>query len=222
MRKSKLTILLACVMLTAFLSGCGSSPDMAGYINAILDNTFRNDSTKFVEMKIGTAEQAAQAYETTLAGEADALIKLSNADTASDEQRAQIENIVKDIFAKTKYTVNGAEKQDDGSYVVTVTYEQLRVYGNALKAYLADAMRISGELSEAVEKPSEDELKETLLTCYIDDFHDALANVTYDEPKTAEIRVELNNRTWQVNSADFTSFQQNLFDLTDAIDDLSE
>lgn len=218
----KFSRLLMCVMLTVFLGGCGSSLDMAGYINAVLDNTFKNDSTKYVEMKIGTAEQAALAYETTLAGEVEALIELSDAGPASYEQHAQLESIVKDIFAKTKYTVDGAEKQDDGSYVVTVTYEQIHVYENALEAYLADAQKLNDELADAVEMPTEDELRETLLTYYIDDFNNALANVTYDAPQTAQIRVELNNQIWQVNSADFMAFQQNLFDLTDAINNLSE
>lgn len=220
----KISVILLCVMLTAFLGGCGNSPDMAGYISAILDNTFKNDSTKFVSMKIGTAEQAAKSYETTLAGEVDALIELSDAGPASDEQRAQMESIVKDIYAKAKYTVDGAEKQDDGSYVVTVTYERANMYGNILDAYLADAMELNNELEglAEAEMPSEAELRETLLNSYIDDFNNALANVTYDKPATATIRVELKNQTWQVNSADFTAFQQNLFDLADTLDRLSQ
>ena len=224
MKLRKISVMLSCVMLTTFLGGCGNSPDMAGYISAILDNTFKNDSTKFVSMEIGTAEQAAKSYETTLAGEVDALIELSDAGPASDEQRAQMESIVKDIYAKAKYTVDGAEKQDDGSYVVTVTYERANVYGNILDAYLADAMELNDELAEAdaAEMPSEAELRETLLNSYIDDFNNALANVTYEKPATATIRVELKNQTWQVNSADFTVFQQNLFDLKAALDSLAQ
>ena len=224
MKLRKISVMLSCVMLITFLGGCGNSPDMAGYISAILDNTFKNDSTKFVSMEIGTAEQAAKSYETTLAGEVDALIELSDAGPASDEQRAQMESIVKDIYAKAKYTVDGAEKQDDGSYVVTVTYERANVYGNILDAYLADAMELNDELAEAdaAEMPSEAELRETLLNSYIDDFNNALANVTYDAPATATIRVELMNQTWQVNSADFTVFQQNLFDLKAALDSLAQ
>lgn len=222
MKLKKISIVWLCVMLTAFLGGCGNSPDMAGYISAVLDNTFKNDSTKFTAMKIGTAEQAAEAYETSFAAEVDAMIELSNAGPASDEQRAQIENIVKDIYAKTKYTVGGAEKQDDSSYVVTVTYEQMNVYENALESYLADALELNGELSEARGMPPEDELRETLLTFYIDDFNNALANVTYDEPETITIRVELKGQMWQVNSADFMAFQQNLFDLADALGGLSQ
>ena len=224
MKSKKISVMLLCIMLTAFLSGCGNSPDMAGYISAILDNTFKNDSTQFVSMEIGTAEQAAQAYETTLAEEVDALIMLSDAGPASDEQSAQLESIVKNIFSKTKYTVDSAEKQDDGSYVVTVTYERINVFGNTLDAYLADAMALNDELEGVAEAemPSEDEVREFLLNSYIDDFNNALANVTYDEPATATIRVELKNQTWQVNSADFTVFQQNLFDLKDALDSLAQ
>lgn len=213
MKMKKLSMILLCVMLTVFLGGCGASFDAAGYIGAILDNSYKNDSSKFVSMKIGTAEEAAETYEEALSGEVDTLIGISGAGPASDEQRAQIEAIMKDIYAKTKYTVDGAEKQDDGSYVVTVSYEQINVFGPAIEAYLADVESLEAELLNAAEMPSEDELMERLMTSYIDSFNKALANVTYDAPATVTIRVEVKDQMWQPNSSDVMELETNLFDV---------
>lgn len=213
MKMKKLSMILACVMLAAFLGGCGASFDAAGYISAILDNSYKNDSSKFVSMKIGTAEEAAETYEKGLSGEVDTLIELSGAGPATDEQRAQIETIMKDIYAKLKYTVDGAEKQDDGSYVVTVTYEQINVFGPAIEAYIADAESLEAELLNATEMPSADEVRERLMTSYIDSFNNALANVTYDAPATATIKVAVKDQLWQPDSADFSAFGTSLFDI---------
>lgn len=213
MKMKKLSMILACVMLAAFLGGCGASFDAAGYISAILDNSYKNDSSKFVSMKIGTAEEAAETYEEALNGEVDTLIGLSGAGPVSDEQRAQVEAIMKDIYAKTKYTVDGAEKQDDGSYVVTVTYEQINVFGPAMEAYMADMESLEAELLNAAEMPSEDELMERLMTSYIDSFNNALAGVTYDAPATATIKVLVKDQVWQPDSADVIAFETSLFDI---------
>ena len=213
MKMKKLSMILACVMLAAFLGGCGASFDAAGYISAILDNSYKNDSSKFVSMKIGTAEEAAKTYEESLKGEVDTLIEISGAGPASDEQRAQVETIMKDIYAKAKYTVDGAEKQDDGSFVVTVTYEQLNVFGPATEAYLADVESLEEELLNATEMPSEDELMERLMTSYIDSFNNALANVSYDAPATTTIKVEIKDQMWQPDSSDVVELETNLFDV---------
>ena len=213
MKMKKLSMILACVMLAAFLGGCGASFDAAGYISAILDNSYKNDSSKFVSMKIGTAEEAAETYEESLSSEVDTLIEISGAGPASDEQRAQVETIMKDIYAKAKYTVDGAEKQDDGSYVVTVSYEQLNVFGPAIEAYLADVESLEEELLNATEMPSEDELMERLMTSYIDSFNNALANVSYDAPATTTIKVEIKDQMWQPNSSDVVELETNLFDV---------
>ena len=120
---------------------------------------------------------------------------------------------MKDIYAKAKYTVDGAEKQDDGSYVVTVTYEQINVFGPAIEAYIADAESLEEELLNATEMPTKDEVRERLMTSYIDSFNNALANVTYETPATATIKVFLKDQVWQPDSADVFAFETSLFDI---------
>lgn len=213
MKMKKLSIMLVCVMLIGLLGGCGSSFDAAGYISAILDNSYRNDSSKFVSMKIGTAEEAAETYETTLANEVDSLIQLSDATNPTDEQYEQLKSIVEDIYGKAKYTVGEAEKQDDGSFAVTVTCEQIQVFGPAMEAYIAGLEEKANEYVAAGEMPSDDELNTLMLETYISSFSDAAANVTYADPATVTVRVELKDNLWQPNENDVLSLETSLFDI---------
>ena len=58
----KVALVLASVMMMGLLSGCGSF-DASAYLAALLDNSYKNDSTAIVEQKIATAEEAAALYE---------------------------------------------------------------------------------------------------------------------------------------------------------------
>lgn len=216
MKMKKLSIMLVCVMLVGLLGGCGNSFDAAGYITAILDNSYKNDSSKFVSMKIGTAEEAAETYETAVDGEVETLVLLSGASKATDAEFDQLKGIYEDIYSQTRYTVDGAEKQDDGSYVVTVTYEQIKVFGPAIEAYLAEIDRMSEEYLSTGVYPSD----ETLMEAYIECFANAAANATFGESASTTIRVELVNQVWQPNENDVVDFGTKLFDVEELINAL--
>lgn len=210
----KLSILLAGTLIVGMLSGCGNSFDTAEYIRAVLDNTYKNDSSEFVSMKVGTAEEASDLYQQGLKEHTDELVSVSEV-TATDQQYEKLKNIVADIYAATKYTVDGAEKQGDGSYVVTITYEQINIYAPAIEAYIAEVESIILDYESADETPSNDEMREQLMDAYIDCFTNTLANVTYDEAATTTIRVELVNQVWTPNTTDVVNFQTSLFDIED-------
>ena len=58
MKKCEAVLAMAVVTLT----GCASF-DASAYLKAILDNSYKNDSTAFVEQKVGTKEEAAELYQ---------------------------------------------------------------------------------------------------------------------------------------------------------------
>lgn len=209
----KLSMILAGALTVGVLGGCGNSFDAAEYVRAILDNSYKNDSSKFVSMKVGTAEEASDLYEQGVKGEVDALVYLSGAGTATDEQYEELKDVFVGIYEATKYTVDGSEKQDDGSYLVTITYEQINVLGPAMEAYNTEAEALIADWDSTGEYPSTDEMSKQFIDAYIDCFSDALANVTYDEPATATIKVELVNQVWTPNETDVQNFQTSLFDI---------
>lgn len=213
-------IFLTGVMVCFFLAGCGSSFDAAAYAEALLNNSYKNDSAQFVSLGIGTAEEAAELYEEGLDANVDAMVA-SAGGSVTEEQAESFRQIFTDIYKGAKYTVGEAEKQDDGSYVVTITYEQMNVFESAMTSYLDEVNALVEEWTEAYsageEVPSDEEMNEQILSMYKDCFIDSLANATYDEPATATLRIELIDNVWTPNEDDIMNLELVFFDMEDAL-----
>ena len=116
----KIALVLSCIMMMGLLGGCGEKFDASAYLKALLDNSYKNDATAIVEMEIATAEEAAALYEEGLQGELDMMLTTAG---ITEDQIPGIRDIMADMLAGAKYTVGEAVEQEDGSFVVTVTYE---------------------------------------------------------------------------------------------------
>lgn len=215
----KLSVIAACLATVGLLGGCGIKFDASGYAKALLDNSYKNDSTQFVAMKIGTAEEAADLYEQGLDAEVGAMLTAMGS-MITDEQAQEFRDVFADILAGAKYTVGEAEKQDDNSYVVTITYEQMQIYSSAAEAYMEEVMDMRDEWTAAAsageEVPSEDEMIEAVVNSLIDCFAEASQNATYAEPETATLRIELIDRVYTPNQSDLLELEKAFFDVENA------
>lgn len=61
--KRKISVIAICVILCGMLAACGKELDARGYLQAMLDLSYKGDSAAYVEMELGTAEDAAALYE---------------------------------------------------------------------------------------------------------------------------------------------------------------
>lgn len=212
----KISLLLAAVLAATMLVGCGSF-DASGYIKALLDNSYKNDSTAFVEQKVGTAEQAKELYDLGIETELNSLISGVN---LSDELKNEFTTVLQDVYKSVKYTVGEAEKQDDGSYVVEVKYQKMKVFAAAMEKFQADQQAYTDELSEQVqnggEYPSEDEINEKVYTMLKDAIKDAAAHAEYDDEASTTVRVELQDKVYSPNQDDVEALEYALFDLEEA------
>ena len=205
----KLSIIAACLAMIGLLGGCGSKFDASGYVKALLDNSYKNDSTQFVSMKIGTADEAAKLYEEGLDSEVSAMVS-SMGYSVTDEQEQAIREVFAKILAGAKYTVGEAEKQDDGSYEVTITYEQMEIFEPAIEDYM-------DKIVEMQEGLTGEETSDELVAMAIDAFKDvldaSLANVSYADPETTTITVELVDKVYTPNQSDLYNLEASLFDI---------
>ena len=58
----RMSAVFAGILLVSSLAACASF-DHSAYLKAILDNSYHNDSTTFVEQNVGTAEEASATSE---------------------------------------------------------------------------------------------------------------------------------------------------------------
>ena len=214
----KLSIIAALVLTVSLLGGCGTKFDAAAYTKALLDNSYKNDSTDFVAMKIGTAEEAADLYEQGL--DAEVNVMLASAGSVTSEQEEKFRQVFANILKGAKYTVGEAEKQDDKSYVVTISYEQMQVFTPAIEAYMADVTDMATVWSEAAaaggDIPSEDEMTNAIIESLLKSLEDAYPNATYGDTQTATVRIELINNVYTPNTSDIANLEAVLFDIQDA------
>ncbi len=207
----KTALFLVCICFIGSLTGCAKF-DASAYLKAILDNSYLNDSTEFVEQKIGTAEEAAELYKQGIDAEMEAMLASVS---LSDEVQEAYREFYENMFNKVKYTVGEATEIDKNTIEVTVTYEKMNIFAMAMAAYEPAATELMTEWSVAAltgSEPSEQEMMDTLFLTLRDCMQAALDTATYDEPKTTTIKVELIDNVWTPNQDDLVNFETVLFD----------
>lgn len=211
MKKSmkKIALMLICVLVAGVLGGCNKF-DASAYVKALLDNSYLNDASGYLETKIGTEEEAAAIYEEGIDAEINAML---GGIAISEELEADYRQVFGDMFSKVKYTVGEAEEVDSSTYVVTITYEQMNVFETAMTAYATASEAMIAEWATAETMPTDAEMYEQTYALLRDCLNDAIATATYDEAATTTIRVELINNVWTPNADDFANLETVLFDV---------
>ncbi len=210
--RSRILAVLAVMLMTLLtLSGCQKEFDASGYLKAILDNSYKHDDTAFLEQKIGTEEQAEELFQEGIDNNMDAM-------TASlsipEDQEADFRTLFEDIYSKADYTVGETEKQDDDSYVVTVTYRPMELFSqvetqlteevnNLTESYMQDAMN-GGEV------PDEETLTAEIMQLYKDLTNAQLENLTYGDEQSCQVRIELNDKVYTPNTDDLMTLENGI------------
>ena len=198
----KLALLLVAVLAAAVLGGCGGSFDASGYVKALLDNSYKGDSTEFVAQKVGSKEEAEKLYVEGLDSE---MSTMTTGIQISEELEAEFREVVKDVYKNVKYTVGDATKKDD-VYEVEVKCQKMDIFGPTMESFYAAVEAYDGDTSD------EDALNEQIVIMLRDAFKDTLANVAYEDEQSVTVRVELKNNVWTPNEDDIKKLQESLFD----------
>ncbi len=211
MKKSyqKIIFLLISIVAVSTLSGCTSDKTVKNYLQALLDTSYKNDATIFVDMKLGTAEEAKALYDRGIdTGVGVFCRKLG----VSDTYRESFRQVYMDMLAKVRYTVDTAEKQSDGSYVVTVTYEKMNIFQPALERHQEAVAAMADAWKNAEEPPTEEELEESVFLEFKNSMETVLAELQYDEAATMTVRIELIENVYTPNTDDIAELEKALFD----------
>lgn len=212
----KFAVIMSCITMAGLLAGCAKF-DASAYLQALLDNSYKNDSTAIVDLGIASAEEAAAIYEQGLDAE---MASMTATAGIPEDQLDDLRGVMADMLAGAKYTVGEAVAQDDGSYVVTVTYEKMNVFGPTIENYMAEAEALATEWTEAAlageEVASEEELTAEIISLFGTVLADSVANATYEEAQTTTVRIEIVDKTYQPNQDDLMNLEMLLFDIDSA------
>lgn len=189
-------LLVLSVVTLLMLTACGKF-DAGAYVKALMDNSFKNDSSGFVKEGLGTKKEAEKLYKEGIEEITGALIE--NLDLSPGLEKKYY-NMFTDMYKTTNYTVGEAIEQEDGSYTVALKYRQLQIMQPALTLAM-DKAALSG-VTET----------EEIYTLLLDCLKDELRNCSYGEEKEALIRVELQKDEYTVNEEDLQNIENYLID----------
>lgn len=126
----RITALLLAGVMALGLAACSSvtPEDAETYIQGLLDASYLGQyDPEYLELADITEEEAREEdYEWNTAAEAEILreyLAIQSTETAVQ----QSVDLIKEIYARSKYSVTGASKLEDGSYAVTVSIQPMDI-----------------------------------------------------------------------------------------------
>lgn len=206
---TKILFLLTGVLMLGAVSGCTSDKSVKTYLQALLDTSYKNDSSAFVEIRLGTEEEAQALYEQGIdTGVGVFCSRLG----VSDEYKEEFRQVYMDMLGKVRYSVEEAKKQSDGSYIVTVAYEKMKVFKPALALHQENVAAMMEEWANASESPAEEEMVAAVYREFKNSMETVLAEVQYEEPASMTVRIELVDNVYTPNANDIEELEKALFD----------
>lgn len=205
----KIVILLTGILTAATLCGCTSDKSVKTYLQALLDTSYKNDSSAFVEMKLGSEQEAQALYDQGIDTGVSVFCRRLG---VTDEYQEEFRQIYMDMLGKVRYTVGAAEKQSDGSYIVTVSYEKMNVFQPALARHQENVAAIMESWENAPEPLTEEEMVRTVYLEFKNSLMTVLEQVQYSEAADMNVRIELIDNVYTPNADDIVALEKALFD----------
>lgn len=210
MKKFKnLLLVLVCMMIIGLLGGCTSNKDISKYLEALLDTSYKDDISGFVDMKLGTEDEAHELYNQGIDEGVSAFCdSLSVPEGLDNEFRELYINMLKAV----KYEVGGAVKQSDGSYIVTVTYEKMNIFKPAVEIYEDGVSAIVDGWANSDENIEDEEKQRQVILEFKNSMETAMSQAAYDEPQDMTVRIELADNKYTPNMDDVQELEKALVD----------
>ena len=179
-------VLASVMLLTASLTGCGSSgpteEDAQKYVQAILDLMCTGEydkSVKFANIEEGAEMDMRESLIDNIVEE------YTQETNLGQEAKIQMRDFLVDSFSKCRYTVGEAVKTDDRGetgYDVKVTVEPLKVFEGSSDA-LQDTIGDLISDTEKIQSLSQDELTDLVYDSLFDVLDNNIENPAYEAPE---------------------------------------
>lgn len=217
MRKGMKRVLIVGLVVAVMMTfvGCKKKEfDAAGYVKATLDMTMKGETEDYIKFVGCSKEEALKDYEDTL----DEAVEQFGEFGVNEEALEEFRQFSIDLYKAVKYEVKEAQKEKDGSYTVKVETEKMNVFAGAMEkfeeaaeSYVEEAVAAALEGGEQL---TDEKMAQDLYGKVIELFKESLANATYQEPTTVEVKVSQDDDgVWEIPEKDFEVLELSLIDI---------
>jgi hypothetical protein len=201
--------MVICVAIIATMGGCNSNKNMSKYLEALLDTSYKNEITQFVNIKLGTEDEARALYNQ---GIDDGVTAFCDSLNVPEELEDDFRELYIEMLKLVKYEVGDAVKQSDGSYIVTITYQKMNLFKPAVEIYEENVASIVDGWANSDEDMENDEKLNQVILEFKNSMEEAMSQITYDEPEKMTIRIELEDNKYTPNMSDVRELEKALMD----------
>ena len=214
-KKTVVFILTASLML---LTGCQQPFDATGYTQAVLDMVTRGETKAYEAISESSEEEAKKQYEAAIDSYMQEFDSLGFSDELTEKYRSYIPNLMQ----KTKYTVQEAKEQDDGSFEVGVEVEPIIMFGGIeelLQQKLQDYLsQVQNNILNNQAAPTDEEMTEAAGEMLYECLNNALEHPQYGDKTTITVHVQESEteNVWEIPGEDVDALMTALIDTTGA------
>lgn len=193
------------------------------YLSALLDYYYRSDPQAFVTLGLGTAEEAAAFFNDLSDTDYSAILEAELGIELPEPIGNELQNLMTQLMASTRYAVTGYELQPDGTCEVTVIYEQLIIFRPLMELYTAVVTDLVQTWLAGYDSiPDDEDLMIQLTAAYSSSLRVCLENATYAEPAITTVTLEPYGGIYLPDPDDFDGLESLLFDVDSFLENLDD
>lgn len=224
--KKRAVALGVALVMAVGLSACtgSSEKDVTTLVQGNIDEIYLGKfDADYLEMVDSTEEEAKQAYLDGLEVEAEyfanywGIVDASYGESYEDldeSLRADIVDLYKEIYSKSKYEIQPASKQSDGNYTVKVLVDPIDIMEQAVDLYTNDEYEPLNEFWDKYAQTDFSTMSDEDYNAYTHEYgqvvvqlvRDQLPNLGYKEQKSQVLQVEKKDDVWSINADDWGIF----------------
>lgn len=205
-------VITAFMLMVCFLSGCGSTAsDYQSYIQGSYDVIYKGEFEDYMSTTDATEEESLKQYQLSVDHYVSMLSEKFGLEL-SEEEKTELETVVKELLQKVKYEVEPAKKKND-TYYVDVKVEPM----DYIDITVEKSEKLKSEL-EARMKKGDFQKEEDYYQEYKDGIFnilkESLEEISYSEEEVFSIPIKVSGSTYHAEHDDLVEATDYVFKIS--------
>lgn len=201
--RTTITALLAAVLCLGLVACSGVDFDAAGYVKSVLDANYHKEYKSYAAFRQLSEEEAEKEIMDSINLQLD--LEIATVGGITEDGKERYRELSAEIDKLAKYEVTEAQKQDDGSYIVTVSVEPSNVF-QIMEQVMTDVA--TEMMGQGATLESDEEFTEYLL----EGMKRCIDQNAYGEAQTVKVAVSADDSdAYGISEEDMKLLQDTMF-----------